>query len=180
MYKCMSVILALPQDHTIRKWKDSVERSSSFLSPSFARSPFLLSPPELVWRVCPSVRLSVRPHVHALCAQKISGSVTLRRSHCCERLPLQSLTLGTWLSSSDALSRHWLLFTCTRVSFCTEREKILSFNNPTFIQHFNKSEKVRLLLIGKRAPLKSHTFSKPAKPGTEWQTLKSSCILAFN
>lgn len=31
---------------------------------------------------------------------------------------MQSLTLGTWLSSSLALSRHWLLLTWTRVSFC--------------------------------------------------------------
>ncbi|TNN75649.1 hypothetical protein EYF80_014012 [Liparis tanakae] len=33
---------------------------------------------------------------------------------------LLSLTLGTWLSSSLALSRHWLLLTWVRLSFCTE------------------------------------------------------------
>lgn len=55
----------------------------------------------------------------AECGQKTSGSVTLRSSHCWERVCVQSLTLGTWLSSSLALSRHWLLLTWTRVSFCT-------------------------------------------------------------
>lgn len=49
--------------------------------------------------------------------QKTSGNVTFRSSHCWERECVQSLTLGTWLSSSLALSRHWLLLTWIRVSF---------------------------------------------------------------
>lgn len=56
-------------------------------------------------------------------SQNISGRVTFRSSHCWDRLPLQSLMLGTWLSSSVALSRHWLLFTCCRVNFWKRPKK---------------------------------------------------------
>lgn len=42
--------------------------------------------------------------------------VMLRSSHCWERLLLQSLRVGTSLSSSDGMSKHWLLFTCSKVS----------------------------------------------------------------
>lgn len=42
--------------------------------------------------------------------------VMLRSSHCWERLPLQSLRVGTILSSSDGMSKHWLLFTWSSVS----------------------------------------------------------------
>lgn len=42
--------------------------------------------------------------------------VMLRSSHCWERLSLQSLRVGTILSSSDGMSKHWLLLTCSRVS----------------------------------------------------------------
>lgn len=44
--------------------------------------------------------------------------VMLRSSHCWERLSPHSLMVGTILSSSDGSSRHWLLLTCFRVSFC--------------------------------------------------------------
>lgn len=45
-------------------------------------------------------------------------SVMLRSSHCWDRPPAHSFMLGTSLSSSDGPSRHWLLLTCLRVSFC--------------------------------------------------------------
>lgn len=72
------------------------------------------SPDYLLWAaVCVSVCVCECVE----CGQKTSGSVTLRSSHCWERVCVQSLTLGTWLSSSLALSRHWLLLTWIRVSF---------------------------------------------------------------
>lgn len=49
--------------------------------------------------------------------------VMLRSSHCWERLPLQSLNVGTILSSSEGMSKHWLLFTCSRVSRWREKMK---------------------------------------------------------
>lgn len=45
-------------------------------------------------------------------------SVMFLKIHCCDRLPLQSLRVGTILSSSEGMSRHWLLFTWSRVSRC--------------------------------------------------------------
>lgn len=49
--------------------------------------------------------------------------VMLRSSHCWERLLLQSLSVGTILSSSDGMSKHWLLFTCSRVSLWKAEDK---------------------------------------------------------
>lgn len=103
IYICGSVLL----DHSEGR-PPGLRGKQSFLSHA-------LSPSAWLWE---SVHLSIRVQ-----SQNISGSVTLRRSHCCERPPVQSLTLGTWLSSSDALSKHWLLFTCTRLSFCRSKQK---------------------------------------------------------
>lgn len=75
--------------------------------------------PSLDFLVWAAVCVNVCICVCAGCGQKTSGSVTLRSSHCWERECVQSLTLGTWLSSSLALSRHWLLLTWISVSFCT-------------------------------------------------------------
>lgn len=66
--------------------------------------------------------------------------VMLRSSHCWERLLLQSLRVGTILSSSDGMSKHWLLFTCSRVSRWAEEDR----NNYTHVTtlmhtHTNKS-----------------------------------------
>lgn len=55
--------------------------------------------------------------------------VMLRSSHCWERLSLHSLMVGTILSSSDGSSRHWLLLTCLRVSFCNREEWELQQDN---------------------------------------------------
>ena len=44
--------------------------------------------------------------------------VMLRSSHCWERELEQSLRVGICLSSSEGMSRHWLLFTCSKVNRC--------------------------------------------------------------
>lgn len=93
----------------------SCRSSNSWQTVDSAEQKFLLLLLNSVAKVSAEVAQSILAFLRT--SQNISGRVTLRSSHCCERLPLQSLMLGTWLSSSVALSRHWLLFTCNRVNF---------------------------------------------------------------
>lgn len=64
--------------------------------------------------------------------------VMLRSSHCWDRLPAHSRMVGTILSSSDGSSRHWLLLTCLRVSFCNREER-----EPSLFAHYFITDGVR-------------------------------------
>lgn len=64
--------------------------------------------------------------------------VMLRSSHCWDRLSLQSFMVGTILSSSEGSSRHWLLFTCLKVSRCKTNKQTNKMKKSASVGLVNK------------------------------------------